>query len=369
MVPRLTEQQLFNYWRLIYWFDLGKEKGKDSILLSFKDLYTKIDQSLGCSVFNIIQLFNILNIDFKTIRFNKKEFLFWDKDKKIVIQDFLKSNSDTKIGKTIKRVFSNNISKKDLEEMIISKKDVNVLLNYIDFGIEEKDIIEIKSFLKEYIQFFMDNNLIIEKQNFYNFKVQKEKTKNLLKQELDFGKNFIIRYDPTHPFLGDKAFLFIHTLIALEYLGCLKVEELYTFYCGENPKTNTKDYKAKILLRDEFFSEDDLEKKNKYVFSEKIKFNNSILFFNDKEFDFRNSPNQCELLNTLFKDTNKTWYYDEIQEDWDPKGYEEALRECNYWRKFYTSADEVNVKIAIKTGIEDFLIKNTKKIQINPKYR
>lgn len=367
MFSRLTEQQLFNYWRLIYWFNLGKEKQKGKILLGFRDLYTEINQSVGSSVYNVIWLFNHLNINFKNIQFSEKEFLFWSKNKKPIIEEFLKENSKTEIGKSVKIIFhNNNISEKDLETIIISKKDINLLLNYIYFEVNTGDILKIKNFLNQYIQNFIDNNLVMEKQNFYDFNNQNKRMEALFRKNSEFGKNFIIRYDPEHPFLGEKSFLFVHTLIALELLGYLKIEELYTFYWGEDPKKHTKDYKAKILLGDKFFSEDKLEDIDE--FSEKPKFNKDRLFFNDKEFDFKNSPNQCDLLNTLFKDVNKSWYYDEIQEDWDSECYAEALREHNYWRKFYGSADEINKKIAIETGEKEFLIKTTKKIMINPKY-
>ena len=183
----------------------------------------------------------------------------------------------------------------------------------------------------------------------------------------------MMRNNPSDMLLTDKAFLFIHTLLAFEKLGYLKIEELYTFYWGENPQNHTEDYKAKVSLNDSFCSdyynknEDKVAKDNEG--ESKIEFVDKVLFFKNQQFNFSNSPNQYELLGTLFKDIQKEWNYDEIEEDWDPTCYEERLKQQDYWKKFYNSAKEINKKIAIETGVKDFLLMNTKQIKVNKKYK
>lgn len=106
----------------------------------------------------------------------------------------------------------------------------------------------------------------------------------------------------------------------------------------------------------------------------KLRYENGILYFKGKEFDFNRKENQKELLNTLFKDPKKYWFYDEIQEDWDSSW--DGVKKNNptsqkYWEKFYTAGDKINTAIAIETGVKDFIIKNTGtkgKIKINPEY-
>ena len=98
----------------------------------------------------------------------------------------------------------------------------------------------------------------------------------------------------------------------------------------------------------------------------------SILIFQGKEFDFSKKTNQKDLLNTLFSDVNKKWFYDQVQDDWD------RLKELGLikypkdnWRKFYTSGNEINRYIKSETGLDDFIEKNTGNdgyIRINPKY-
>jgi hypothetical protein len=100
----------------------------------------------------------------------------------------------------------------------------------------------------------------------------------------------------------------------------------------------------------------------------KAEYKNDILYFCGKEINFTRKENQKDLLNTLFKKSNKNWSYDEIQEDWDEIGIDKAIYPKNFWRKFYSAGDDINHAIAEKTQIEDFIIKNTKEIKINPKY-
>ena len=371
MLSRLTEQELFNYWRLVYWFNLEKNREKRKILISFQDLYTEFNQSVGICVFNIIQLFNILKINFKSIEFSKEMYSSCRGSKRE--SELLKNNKNSKNYQLITRVFNNNISKKDLEDLIITPKEINFLLEFICFEIKDEDISKVVEFLNIYIEKFIDDKLLTENQNFYNFKNQEERIEFFLKENLKFGKNFIIKYDPEDIILKDDAFLFIHTLLAFEKLGYLKIEELYTFFWGENPKDHAKDYKAKVSLNDLFYSDYYNESENKIIIhnegSGRIEFVDKILFFKNKQFNFSNSPNQYELLGTLFKDIQKEWNYDEIEEDWDPTCYEERLKQKDYWKRFYNSAKEINKKIAIETGIKDFLLMDTKQVKVNTRYK
>lgn len=116
---------------------------------------------------------------------------------------------------------------------------------------------------------------------------------------------------------------------------------------------------------------DKLESDIKKKIKAKINYSNGILYFRDKEIDFRNKQNQKDLLATLFEDPKKNWYYDEIQEKWDDRW--EDVKETNpkakdYWKKFYSAGNDINTAVAIETQVKDFIIKNTKEIRINPKY-
>lgn len=75
--------------------------------------------------------------------------------------------------------------------------------------------------------------------------------------------------------------------------------------------------------------------------------------------------NQIRLLATLMKDPSKTWFTDELIEDWDEFGAGTYDVPRN---RFYDPAHKLNKTIEIATGINDFIEYTTKKININPSY-
>lgn len=91
----------------------------------------------------------------------------------------------------------------------------------------------------------------------------------------------------------------------------------------------------------------------------------SILSFQGKKIEIAKSrkTDAHHLLATLFKDTEKTWEYDEIAEDWG-----EAYQKED-WQKYYQASYSVNEKVAKKTEVEDFLLPTNKTVVINEKYR
>jgi len=101
----------------------------------------------------------------------------------------------------------------------------------------------------------------------------------------------------------------------------------------------------------------------------KPEYKNGVLYFKNKIIDFNDSPNRKELLDIIFEEPKKEWFYDEMLEKWD------ELKRLNliklpdlYWKKFDTAGIGINKCIAVETGIKDFIIKNSKKIRINPTY-
>ena len=113
----------------------------------------------------------------------------------------------------------------------------------------------------------------------------------------------------------------------------------------------------------------EVAKQDHVVINQKANYKNGVLYFQNQEINFNNKQNQKDLLVTLFKNQKKNWFYDEIQEEWDEDwdGIQNDDKEKfkNYWKKFYSAGDGINTAVAIKTGIEDFIIKNTKEIKIN----
>jgi len=77
------------------------------------------------------------------------------------------------------------------------------------------------------------------------------------------------------------------------------------------------------------------------------------------------SSDSCRLLRTLFADKTKDWSTDEIYDDWDGVlGQERAY----YKGKIYQAMRAANDKIAIETGIKDFLQNDGEYFRVNKKY-
>ena len=92
-------------------------------------------------------------------------------------------------------------------------------------------------------------------------------------------------------------------------------------------------------------------------------FSEGILSLKGKEICFNNRRNlQRDLLNTLYKNPSKIWFNDEIWEDWGETNLKKGTK------KFYTASRAINLDIKSKTGIDNFLIADTKQVQINSKY-
>jgi len=75
--------------------------------------------------------------------------------------------------------------------------------------------------------------------------------------------------------------------------------------------------------------------------------------------------NPHNLLKTIFSDKKKLWNYDEIADNW---GWPEDKFDKKSWRTFYNACISTNSIVEKKTGIEDFLIFDSKTARINTKY-
>ncbi len=96
-----------------------------------------------------------------------------------------------------------------------------------------------------------------------------------------------------------------------------------------------------------------------------LDYNGSISMLTIGEYAIKiNGPEQKEFLKIVFKDKkelSKEWFFSEISEL-----YDFAMKVND--KKFYNAAYQVNLKIAQKTPIKDFLITTKQSVRINPKY-
>ena len=108
--------------------------------------------------------------------------------------------------------------------------------------------------------------------------------------------------------------------------------------------------------------------KDKFCKYPVAKYKNDKLYFHGKEINFNRKQNQKDLLIILFGDRYKKWSMDEIMDKWDETQIDKDVKGKNHWRTFNSAADDINTAIAIETQVKDFIIKNTKEMQISQKY-
>jgi len=90
------------------------------------------------------------------------------------------------------------------------------------------------------------------------------------------------------------------------------------------------------------------------------------IWFKDKDIPIPPNSNQNSLCKVIFKNKSslrKEWSWDEMLEKWGGS-YEDK----EAWRKVYNAGREVNKKVAIETGVKDFLIVKKLTIAVNPNY-
>ncbi|HAL24896.1 TPA: hypothetical protein DDZ49_01605 [Candidatus Wolfebacteria bacterium] len=212
--------------------------------------------------------------------------------------------------------------------------------------------------LTPYIDRFINNTLASDTENYYLFERQKEKTLSILRKESKkFGGSFILKY-PRADF--DKSYLPIHSLIALNYLKVIDLQEISIDKDIFSDPLHLFDQtiEAKIVLSDEVIS-------NKQPLKPKFSFADGVLHFKNKDILISKSyTNPRKLLDIILNEPNKTWDYSEIWEEWDELENYNPLKR----NRFYNAAYDVNQKVGIATDVNDFLEYTTNEVKINKKY-
>ena len=218
--------------------------------------------------------------------------------------------------------------------------------------------------LTSYIDHFIKNELASDIKNYYLFEKQREITLKLIrKHRKNFGNSFIFKCESPTYFYGNE-FLLIHSLIALNHLKIIDLDDLNI----EKDLFESIDWrvniKAKVtILNTATFNREDLS-----ISQPQFSFKNGVLHFKGAEILISKTKRRSaplQILETVIKDPDRVWNYDEIWEDWGerPEDYNSTM-----WPKFYHASHAINRKIAQKTVIDNFLEVTNSTVNINKKY-
>ncbi|MCX6739464.1 MAG: hypothetical protein NT098_05480 [Candidatus Parcubacteria bacterium] len=278
-------------------------------------------------------------------------------------------------------------------------KLANLIFENADFRLIIQNSKKLEQFLDTYTTSFVDDELNGQSNNgltksfysegltislhtqFFGFKKQKDilvkyieqKYEEYQRNDLEIGHpHFEPEYIGNHKkdtfqvtlSESDKErdlFLFVHTIIALENEGYLKIDD---FSCGSVGIFDLYDRGFLFKIR--------LNKKtrNKQVQEWGYDKKYQTLKFLGQEIELSKKGKKTDevfLLETLLTAENDEWKHnDEILNDW---GYNDDDLKNLPKNKVYFAGRNINNKIAIKTQIEDFIECNTTKARINPKYK
>lgn len=381
-MPYLNDGELYSLWKYLNGFRLVGRS-----LLNFDDITASGESKLFVAKF--LNLLNNIGIDrVDGLIFHKDIYLQYNKDK----YEYLKKEKEagtlngfkTKALEFLEKLFEGGapLLYKDTSGIFDFAFYENILgfLEFFEFSADlpAQDRKKLEVFVNTYIEKFIHNELLKDRTNFYHFDKQRKMLFDKLSSyEKDYGKNFILEFPKSSDYFlePDQEYLFIHTLIALEKMGYIEIEEIWIFDMDLPPKEQTEYYKIKMALTEKFFDE-----KEEIIYgiafkkaTQKIEVSKrdpafddkkSILSFNNKEIEIsktRNS-NGHYLLKTIFKEKGKVWEFDEIAEDWEDEYKKDG------WNRYYNAGYAVNEKIAKETTIKDFLSITSKTVSINEKY-
>lgn len=225
----------------------------------------------------------------------------------------------------------------------------------VQFDIYKKNNVKIiQKKLFAYIDNFSKNNLeATDKGNFFNYENNKSHLIKILDSNIKkYGNTFLINYEVLAQCLSE--FRYLETLIAFELLeNYLEIKKLYF---------KKKELYCLLTVKERLIKKLGVNIKTENI-TNKASFREGVLSINGANIDYKRKENQSCLLATLFKHPKNNYFYIDVTDDWG-----EEFEKGKGWRKVYTAGDEINKSVAIETGIKDFIIKDTKKIQINPKY-
>jgi len=261
------------------------------------------------------------------------------------------------------------------------------IYNHIRFTPSEYKIPEIEKIFKmeidKYLDNFINDKLSIVKHNYYKFENQKKILIKLIEEDKKiqlYGNNFIIKEKITDECFVAKApdFAIIQTVYALEKMDYLKVVRVWDElqYPRDSfdkarydyNKTPTKYLNVNIILKQPFIDEinDNFREDNPKAYFEKYDSDKKVLKIAGKSVSLAKKGKETDsikLLETLLKDTEKTWWNDEILEDWGYRTDEDTTK-----NKTYHAGKGLNKKIKDVAGIEDFIEHTTTEFKINPRY-
>ena len=276
----------------------------------------------------------------------------------------LPEKQKVEVKKSVENILNDRFSQADIEMVLPYDTD---FLSSICFSIDLSDegAKKLQQSLDEYVQDFIDGGLVIAERNALIFERQKEQffylmlSTHLLEK---YGQTFVLESN----IKINSDFFYIHTLLALEKLGYIVLNQISFSGSGT---TSEVEYKVNLKLKQAFIDEmhRKYQKDHPEAVYEKYDTASGTLYFLGKKIELSKSADSdaARLMNTLGRRISNNWNKDEILDDW---GYSLDEQKNLPQQKIYQAAVRIQNAVAKKTQVDDFLIFSTKEVRVNPKY-
>ncbi len=225
--PYLKDWQVYALWNYVN----GNLTGRD--VFQFNDL-TGADTSDLLSIQFITDHFRLWGVTLENPIFHKEIYLKYNETSSYQkIKEYLKRNKGKKGATALKNILDNKFNIIDLDELNSLSLTSFGLSEFIEFGKElsPKNKKKVSSFLDLYISEFIKDNLEKIDENFLIFEKQATTTlQSFDYNRRNFGNEFIFNHDARKDYIfgsSPKGHLFIHSIVALEKLGYIKVDKTW----------------------------------------------------------------------------------------------------------------------------------------------
>lgn len=164
--------------------------------------------------------------------------------------------------------------------------------------------------------------------------------------------------------LGERMQSIVTSIPALPSFEPPKIPSVYDgltdidLTIPENPS-----YETNRLLRKLNDNVNDLKEQNAKLVAPNYDPKSCTIYFANKPIKLRKNTQLADLCNALFSEPGKKWDWDEMLERWGEHNYTK-----DDWRKVYEAARGINEKIAINTGVKDFLDYDKHTVMLNTAY-
>jgi len=221
----LKDSELYAAWKYLNGHLTGRP------VFQFTDFDTPHGKKMQTVLF-LVQL-----LDWLKVKLEKPTFL------SSLYRQFLKKESA--MPQPLKR-FEGDFNIADIHEraLILYKYG---FFEFLEFGKKLSKINheKISSYLNSYIDLFIKDELERGNCNYFPFEAQKKKTMEMIDDHKEkFGNEFTLKFEPTNS--PDNPYLFIHSIVALEKAGIIKVINAW-FHDEVAPDTQTQNYKIRLI--------------------------------------------------------------------------------------------------------------------------